>query len=120
MTTSTLFHRATLLGALMMTFQTGAQAAAMPPQMLDMYKQMCVKAATMPKPHGEWDLKGNAKLGAYCDCFSPLFAARAMKASEFMQKNPGKAPGTLEESNKEELAMRNTCRKQVGLPGATP
>jgi len=118
MTTSTQFYRATLLGALMMPFQTGAQAAPMPPQMLVMYKQMCVKAATMPKPYGEWDLKGTAKLGAYCDCFSPLFAARAMKAAEFMQNNPGKAPPTLEESNQEELAMRNTCRKQVGLPAA--
>jgi hypothetical protein len=85
----------------------------------DTYYDMCLKAVDFPKPFGEWDLKGNAKLPAYCKCFSPLFTARAMKAAAYMQTHPGKAPpGTLAESNAEELAIRNTCRKQVGLPMA--
>ncbi|QNA89367.1 hypothetical protein G4G28_14385 [Massilia sp. Dwa41.01b] len=93
-----------------------AQSAA---TMNDSYAQMCRQSADTPKPFGEWDLKDNPKLGAYCDCFAPKFAARAMKAMAYRQANPGKAPpGTLEQSNAEELAMRNTCRKQVGLPAA--
>lgn len=91
------------------------------------YYDMCLKAVDFPAPFGESDLKGNAKLPDYCKCFAPAFAARAEKAARYMQANPGKAPpGTLEQSNAEELAMRNTCRKQTGLPaamdpnGATP
>ena len=77
----------------------------------------CLKSVDMPKPFGEWDLKGNAKLPAYCDCFMAKFSVRMEKAMKYMQANPGKAPpGTLEESNAEELAMRNSCRKQLGLP----
>lgn len=46
-----------------------------------------------------------------------LISVRAEKAMKYMQANPGKAPpGTLEELNAEELAMRNSCRKQHGLP----
>lgn len=83
------------------------------------YYDMCLKAVDMPAPFGESDLKGNAKLPDYCKCFAPAFAARAQKAALYMQANPGKAPpGTLEQSNAEELAMRNSCRKQVGLPAA--
>lgn len=109
--------RGAVAGAVLLALQSSAQAVSVPEQQADAYKNMCVQATTMPKPFGEWDLKGNPKLGKYCDCFSPKFAARAMKAAQFMQQNPGKAPpGTLEESNKEELAMRNSCRKQVGLP----
>ncbi len=111
------FHlRAALAAApLLLAVLPSAQAAdAMPP---NAYYDMCLKAVDFPKPFGEWDLKGNAKLPAYCNCFSPLFAARATKAMKFMEKNPGKqVPGTIEESNAEELALRNTCRKQVGLP----
>jgi len=83
------------------------------------YYDMCLKAVDFPAPFGESDLKGNAKLPDYCKCFAPVFAARAEKAARYMQANPGKAPpGTVEQSNAEELAMRNTCRKQVGLPAA--
>lgn len=78
----------------------------------------CLRSADFPKPFGEWDLKGNAKLPAYCDCFMAKFRVRAEKAMRYMQANPGKAPGTLEESNAEELAIRNSCRKQFGLPPA--
>jgi hypothetical protein len=77
----------------------------------------CLKAVDFPRPFGEWDLKGNAKLPAYCECFMAKFQVRAEKAMKYMQANPGKAPpGTLEETNAEELAMRNSCRKQLGLP----
>lgn len=79
----------------------------------------CLQSVNFPKPYGEWDLKGNAKLPAYCDCFMAKFRVRAEKALRYMQANPGKAPpGTLAESNAEELAMRNSCRKQLGLPPA--
>lgn len=83
------------------------------------YYDMCLSAADFPAPFGESDLKGNAKLPDYCKCFAPAFAARAQKAALYMQANPGKAPPkTLEQSNAEELAIRNSCRKQVGLPAA--
>ncbi len=78
------------------------------------YQDMCMSAADMPKPFGEWDLKGNAKLPAYCTCFAPAFEARAMKAMAAMQA--GAKPPSLEQSNKEELELRNSCRKKVGLP----
>jgi len=117
MTKLSLFQCAAIAGALLFATQASAQTATAK-QQIDGYAEMCVKqGANMPKPLGEWDLKGNPKLGKYCECFAPLFAARAMKAFEFMQKNPGKAPpGTAEQNNKEELGMRNTCRKQLGLP----
>lgn len=83
------------------------------------YYDMCLKAVDYPAPFGESDLKGNAKLPDYCKCFAPAFAARAEKAARYMQANPGKAPPkTVEQTNAEELAMRNTCRKQVNLPAA--
>jgi len=80
---------------------------------------MCFQAANFPKPYGEWDLKGHAKLPAYCACFNAAFKVRAEKAAKYMQAHPGKAPpGTAEEVAAQELAMRNTCRKQLGLPVA--
>jgi hypothetical protein len=92
--------------------------AASPDQVAAGYQQMCMQAADMPKPYGEWDLKGNPKLTAYCECFSPLFAKRAMAAAQRMQA--GQQPPPLEQSQKEELAMRNTCRSQTGLPQVPP
>lgn len=118
MTSSSRLTRAAVAAAMLLALlpSANAQGGAVP---ADGYADMCVKAADMPKPYGEWDLKGNAKLPAYCKCFSAAFAARAQKALAYMQANPGKAPpGTLEQSNAEELAMRNTCRKQGGLPAA--
>lgn len=77
----------------------------------------CMQAVDYPKPFGEWDLKGNAKLRAYCGCLTPKFRVRAEEAMKYMQANPGKAPpGTLEQSVAEELELRNSCRKQLGLP----
>lgn len=110
----TLLQRASFISLLVLALQPAH--AAEPNQMDDMYAKMCVSAADMPKPHGEWDLKGNPKLQQYCGCFSELFAARAMKAAQAMQQNGGKPRGTLEEHTKEELAMRNACRKKVSLP----
>jgi hypothetical protein len=111
--------RAALAGALLLVLQPAAHAAGQADG-TNGYYDMCLKSVDMPKPFGESDLKGNAKLPQYCGCFAPLFMARAQKAMKYMQEHPGKAPpGTLEESNAEELALRNTCRKQVGLPLAT-
>lgn len=120
MSQPSLSFRTAIAAALLLALGQSAQAASVPEQQAEAYKNMCMQATSMPKPFGEWDLKGNPKLGKYCDCFAPKFAARAMKAAQYMQQNPGKAPpGSLEENNKEELAMRNSCRKQVGLPLAT-
>lgn len=101
-----------LASALMMGALPAAQAQGMGMN----YKDMCVKSADMPKPYGEWDLKGNPKLQDYCGCFAPAFEARAMKAMQAMQA--GKPVPSLEQSNKEELELRNVCRKKTGLPPA--
>ncbi|MGZ5200668.1 MAG: hypothetical protein ACXWC4_12920 [Telluria sp.] len=74
------------------------------------YKQMCVQAAAMPKPYGEYDLKGNAKLDAYCGCFGEQFAVQAMKT------DPKAKPPSPELASQRELAMRNSCRQKMGLP----
>ena len=76
------------------------------------YADMCMNQATnIPAPHGEADLKGNPKLGDYCKCFGAKFAERAMAS---MQAGAKSSP--LDETVKEEQAMRNDCRKQTGLP----
>jgi len=110
MTTFQFLQRATIAAGLLLAALPAAQAQGK--QMS--YSDMCVNAATLPKPYGEWDLKGNAKLPEYCKCFSKLFEARAMKAMTAMQA--GAKPPSLEQSNKEELELRNVCRKQTGLP----
>jgi hypothetical protein len=74
------------------------------------YKDMCMQAVDMPKPFGEYDLKGNAKLDAYCGCFGAQFADNVMKV------NPKAKPLTPDEATKRDLAMRNTCRQKLGLP----
>ena len=111
----TLFVRASSTAALLLAALSPAHAQT-PTQA---YYDMCLKAVDFPAPFGESDLKGNAKLPDYCKCFAPAFAARAEKAAQYMRSNPGKPPAhTLEQSNAEELALRNTCRKQTGLPAA--
>lgn len=78
-----------------------------------------MQSANFPKPHGEWDLKGNAKLPAYCECYMTKFRARAAKKMMDMQANPGVMPKkTVQQSMAEELVMRNSCRQQLGLPPA--
>lgn len=107
-----------VLATLLFSLQPAAQAAA-PQQALDGYKTMCMGAVDMPKPFGEWDLKGNPKLASYCECFAGKFAERAMAEAEAMKKNGGKPPKrSLDESNKQELALRNECRQKTGLPRA--
>jgi hypothetical protein len=66
----------------------------------------------MPKPYGEYDLKGNAKLGEYCGCFGAAFAAQVMKI------DPRARPPTPDQAAERELAMRNACRHKMGLPPA--
>ncbi|UUZ51125.1 hypothetical protein LP420_17250 [Massilia sp. B-10] len=59
---------------------------------------MCINAASMPKPFGEYDLKGNPKLPEYCKCFSQAFEARAMKAMTAMQaRRQAAIAGTVEQ-----------------------
>ena len=113
------FQRGALLGAFFFAIQSGIQAAPAPKQALDSYKSMCMGAVDMPKPFGEWDLKDNAKLAPYCECFAEKFGERAMAESEAIRKNGGKPlKRSLEESNKQELALRNACRQKTGLPAA--
>lgn len=115
MLTLTRLQRTFFASALAFALQPTAYAAGQN-QMTEMYAAMCAQAADMPKPHGEWDLKGNPKLPEYCACYSNLFGARAMNVAEQRQRNGGKAVGTAEEHTKAELVMRNTCRKQLSLP----
>ncbi|MFC4764842.1 hypothetical protein [Dyella koreensis] len=80
-------------------------------QATEQYAQMCATQGTnIPAPHGEADLKGNPKLGDYCKCFGEKFAKRALAS-----RNDKAAP-SLQQTVSEEQAMRNDCRKQVGLP----
>lgn len=76
---------------------------------LEGYTAMCMQSVGFPAPYGEGDLKGNAKLQDYCKCFAEKFLERAMKTT------PG-APASLEQTNKEEFAMRQSCRSQFNLP----
>lgn len=80
------------------------------------YYDMCLKSVDLPRPYGESDLKGNAKLPAYCECFSGAFLKRAMAAMAARQA--GQKPPPLEESNRQERLLRNACRKQTGLSEA--
>ena len=86
------------------------------------YADFCVESAGMPKPLGEWDLKGNPKLAAYCKCFAVPFAARAAKATLAMTADQDKyvkemaKKSVVDKLTAEELGFRNTCRKQLGLP----
>jgi len=79
-------------------------------QTIDSVKQMCIESVDMPKPFGEYDLKGNPKLGDYCGCFGEAFAEHSMKV------DPKAKPPTADEATKRDLAMRNACRKKMGLP----
>lgn len=80
-------------------------------QYLAFEHEMCMKSADAPTPYGEGDLKGNAKFGAYCDCFSGKFGDRAYKLSQGTLPKP-----TLKENLATERGMRNECRAQLGLP----
>ena len=73
------------------------------------YSDVCIKAAAIPAPEGEGDLKGNPKLREYCKCFEGLFTERALRSMK------EEAP-SLEETARGEKQMRNTCRKKFNLP----
>jgi len=77
------------------------------------YAQFCATQGTqMPGAAGESDLKGNARLAAYCTCFGGKFADRALASLG----KPRAAPFDIKKSVAEDYAMRNTCRAQMGLP----
>jgi hypothetical protein len=103
--------KATFLPALALLLAAAAPAQAQDKQQaISSYKQLCVQAASMPKPYGEYDLKGNAKLDAYCGCFGEQFADQVMKT------DPKAKPPTPDQASQRELAMRNSCRQKMGLP----
>jgi hypothetical protein len=79
------------------------------------YAQFCATQGTqMPGAAGESDIKGDARLAAYCACFGGKFADRAVASLG----KPRTAPFDMKKSVAEEYAMRNTCRAQMGLPKA--
>jgi hypothetical protein len=107
-----------IAGALFITVVTAfgmtpAQAASDIANLGGSYAEMCVKSVEFPAPYGEADLKGNAKLGEYCQCFGEKFLERAKKAN-------ASAPPPLEQQMKEEFEMRQSCRKKLNLPAAKP
>lgn len=112
---TTLF-RAALAGALWIALAP-AHAASGGLQGASGYYQSCLQSVEFPRPFGEWDLKGNAKLPQYCECYVPLFVAQNTQARANLQAHGGPpTPAMVKETKAAELAARNTCRKQVGLP----
>lgn len=108
--------RVALTGALWLALQP-AQAASGSLQGAHGYYESCIKSVEFPRPFGEWDLKGNAKLPKYCACYVPLFTAHATVSREMMARHGGAATAAMIKENKaSELGIRNNCRKQVGLP----
>jgi hypothetical protein len=99
-----------LLGALAAALATPAAQSQDRKQAADSYKQMCMQAAAMPKPFGEYDLKGNPKLDAYCGCFGDAFAQNVL------QTDPKAKAPTADEATRRDLALRNGCRQKMGLP----
>lgn len=80
------------------------------------YYQSCMQSVQFPRPFGEWDLKGNPKLAQYCECYVPLFAAQNTQARANLQVHGGPpTPEMIKENKAAELAVRNSCRKKVGL-----
>lgn len=103
-----------LLGAFVSS--ATAQVTLSPSQLGSQYADMCTtQAVNIPAPYGEADLKDNPKLGAYCKCFGEKFAQRAATA---LQKGDVSAStkDSLQDTVKQEEAMRNGCRQQIGLP----
>ncbi len=80
------------------------------------YYQSCLQAVEFPRPFGEWDLKGNPKLAEYCECYVPLFVAQNTQARANLQVHGGApTPEMIKENKAAELAVRNSCRKKLGL-----
>jgi hypothetical protein len=108
--------RASLAGALCLALQP-AQAASGSLQGAQGYYQSCLQSVNFPRPFGEWDLKGNAKLPQYCECHVPLFTAHTTAARELLSQHGGApTPEMIKENKASELGIRNSCRKKVGLP----
>lgn len=100
-------------------FAANAPVDPTPEQVIGAYAGKCRSLADAPKPMGEWDLKGNAKLPEYCDCYATLFFERAIKAAAYMQAHDGKPPpATLRQVHAQENGMRNLCRKKFDMPKA--
>ncbi|WP_426101595.1 hypothetical protein [Massilia sp. TSP1-1-2] len=108
--------RATLAAALCLALQP-AHAASGSLQGAHGYYQSCMQSVTFPRPFGEWDLKGNPKLPQYCECYVPLFTAHNTASRELLTQHGGEpTPEMIKENKATELGIRNSCRKQVGLP----
>lgn len=122
MTTPRLFQSALVALALFAGAQGMAVAQRAAPteeQVLTALGAKCRSLADAPEPFGEWDLKGNDKLPAYCECYAGLFFKRAAKVSAYMDTHNGKPPpATLAQVHAQEMAMRQTCRKKLDLPKA--
>ncbi|MFC5741292.1 hypothetical protein [Dyella tabacisoli] len=104
---------AAIIGTMTMS---SAYAAAVSPQLVNQYADMCAKQSiNIPSPYGEADLKGNPKLDSYCKCFAGKFAERAMATLQ-TGDTATFTPNSLNDSVKQENQMRNSCRQQVGLP----
>ena len=81
------------------------------------YYQSCLQSVAFPRPFGEWDLKGNPKLPEYCECYVPLFIAQNTLARANLQVHGGPpTPEMVKENKAAGLAVRNSCRKKLGLP----
>ena len=122
MTTPRLFQRALVALALFAGahgMAVAQRAAPTEEQVLTALGAKCRSLADAPQPYGEWDLKGNDKLPAYCECYAGLFFKRAAKVSAYMDTHNGKPPpATLAQVHAQEMAMRQTCRKKLDLPKA--
>ena len=111
--------RAALAAALCLALQP-AQAASGALQGVSGYYESCMKSVEFPRPFGEWDLKGNPLLPQYCQCYVPLFTAQNIQARTNLQVHGGPpTPEMIKENKASELAVRNKCRKQLGLPSVS-
>ena len=108
--------RAALATVLSLALQP-AQAASVALQGAHGYYESCLQSVQFPRPFGEWDLKGNPKLPQYCECYVPLFTAHNTASRELLTQHGGEpTPAMIKENKATELGIRNSCRKQVGLP----
>ena len=111
------FMRAATAGALILAAAPSHSAAPPALQGSSGYHQSCMRSVDFPRPFGEWDLKGNPKLKEYCDCYVPLFTVQSNEARAAVDAHGGPPTAEMKKANKaSELALRNSCRKQVGLP----
>ncbi|WP_423678866.1 hypothetical protein [Undibacterium sp. WLHG33] len=96
------------IAATLFSVTVSAQTAAQLVQASNAYADMCKKSVNMPT--GESDLKDNPKLDDYCKCFADKFLTRAI------QSQPGASRTPLQETLKQEMEMRQSCRAKYNLP----